>query len=386
MGAVTADSLTVDTSTLVVDSTNNRVGIGTTSPSEDLHISGDTSVALIEGTNNATSGLVAGVRVKAQFYRRAGFSILDESDNEDFFIGRPYASTNQFVITNDGTERLRINTSGNIGIGTSSPNTNLHVYDASGGATLKIESNTANAYDSSKIQLLGGNLSTSEILLGDASSATTGRIIYRHDGNSLAFDVNGSEAARFDSLGNFGIGTTSPDAPLTVHSSSDPEIRLGYSSSQDHRIAWDSAKLFLDADPDNQNNNSILGFRVDGSEAGRFDASGNLLVGVTSTTLTGGSLTLPNSGIVAFHDAAGNARNALQFVSGQLKHGAAGAGLTSQTFHTSNVEAMRIDSSQRVGIGTTSPASNLHIKTSVDNSVAQGLVVERSANSDRGYI
>ena len=39
-----------------------------------------------------------------------------------------------------------------------------------------------------------------------------------------------------------------------------------------------------------------------------------------------------------------------------------------------------------VGIGTTSPASNLHIKTSVDNSVAQGLVIERSANTDRGYI
>ena len=39
-----------------------------------------------------------------------------------------------------------------------------------------------------------------------------------------------------------------------------------------------------------------------------------------------------------------------------------------------------------VGIGTTSPVSTLHIKTSVDNSVAQGLVIERSANSDRGYI
>jgi len=39
-----------------------------------------------------------------------------------------------------------------------------------------------------------------------------------------------------------------------------------------------------------------------------------------------------------------------------------------------------------VGIGTTSPASKLHIKTSVDNSVSQGLVIERSVNSDRGYI
>lgn len=39
-----------------------------------------------------------------------------------------------------------------------------------------------------------------------------------------------------------------------------------------------------------------------------------------------------------------------------------------------------------VGIGEPAPISNLHIKTSVDNSVAQGLVIERSANSDKGYI
>ena len=55
-------------------------------------------------------------------------------------------------------------------------------------------------------------------------------------------------------------------------------------------------------------------------------------------------------------------------------------------FLTAGSEAMRIDENQNVGIGTTSPASNLHIKTSVDNSLSQGLVIERSANTDRGYI
>ena len=45
-----------------------------------------------------------------------------------------------------------------------------------------------------------------------------------------------------------------------------------------------------------------------------------------------------------------------------------------------------INTSGNVGIGTTSPSSNLHIKTSVDNSLAQGLVIERSANTDKGYI
>ena len=43
------------------------------------------------------------------------------------------------------------------------------------------------------------------------------------------------------------------------------------------------------------------------------------------------------------------------------------------------------DDSGEVGIGIT-PESNLHIKTSVDDSVAQGLVIERSANTDKGYI
>ena len=48
------------------------------------------------------------------------------------------------------------------------------------------------------------------------------------------------------------------------------------------------------------------------------------------------------------------ARNTLQFVSGELKHGAAGGGLTSQTFFTSASERMRIDSSGTVLIGKTS--------------------------------
>jgi hypothetical protein len=92
-------------------------------------------------------------------------------------------------------------------------------------------------------------------------------------------------------------------------------------------------------------------FKTNGNnERMRIDSSGNLLVGVTSTTLTGGSLTLPNSGIIAFHDAGGDARNAMQFVSGELKHGAAGGGLTSQTFFTSATERMRIDSSGDVNI------------------------------------
>jgi hypothetical protein len=129
---------------------------------------------------------------------------------EDFTTSANRSADLSFHTIHNGTlsERLRINDDGNVGIGTTSPDTNLHIYDASGGATLKVASNTANAYDSSKIQMIGGNLSTSEILLGDASDSDIGRIIYRHNGNSLAFDVNAEERMRIDSSGNVLVGKT----------------------------------------------------------------------------------------------------------------------------------------------------------------------------------
>jgi hypothetical protein len=56
---------------------------------------------------------------------------------------------------------------------------------------------------------------------------------------------------------------------------------------------------------------------------------------------------------------------------------------------TVDTDTFFVDASQNnVGIGLNTPtaAADLHIKTSVDNSLTQGLVIERSANTDRGYI
>ena len=95
-------------------------------------------------------------------------------------------------------------------------------------------------------------------------------------GNTLR-DLTVSGIATFNN--SVGIGTDNITAPLTVMSSTTPEIRIGYNNSQDHTIAWDSSKLFINADPDNANAGSVLGFRVDGDEKVRITSTGHVGIG-----------------------------------------------------------------------------------------------------------
>ena len=186
--------------------------------------------------------------------------------------------------------------------------------------------------------------------------------------NTLTFLTNGSERLRVTSAGNVGVGTNLPTAPLAVMSSSDPEIRFGYNETQDHKISWDSSKVFLEADPDNANGSSALGFKVDGTEAARFDSSGNFGIGESSPTrklvVTGDTNT------VAVVRGATNGTSSLFL--GDSDDEDIGA-LTYN--HPSNYlsvtvnasERMRIASDGDVGVGLASPNSRLHVKGGSDS-------------------
>jgi hypothetical protein len=110
-------------------------------------------------------------------------------------------AANTVAVSTNGAERLRILSSGEVGIG-GVPVYPLSVIRTSG---------------SSVIQIQGENNAESTLLFGDADSLAIGRIVYSHVNDSFRFWTNGVERYRVTSTGNVGIGTTAPETKLDVN-------------------------------------------------------------------------------------------------------------------------------------------------------------------------
>jgi hypothetical protein len=180
---------------------------------------------------------------------------------------------------------------------------------------------------------------------------------------------------------SLGIGTSSPAARLDVNidgntgrfsRSGTQYIEVSASSGGQSILSTSGTNKALTIGTTDSNQ---VRLQTNGSNALTIDASQNVGIG---TSAPSAPLTVSgNTTQIRLENTASGGRNwALRTFGSAL-------GIYD---HTAGAFRQYIDSAGNVGIGTNSPFSTLHIKTSVDNSVSQGLVVERSANTDRGYI
>ena len=114
-------NLVADGPTFKIDSNNHRVGIGTATPIRPLHIKSEGSVFAIEGNTHSY----------IEFYpdsyssgRKGYFGYPGSTNDGLYFINENNAN---IVFGTNSAERLIINGSGDVGIGTASPSTKLHV-------------------------------------------------------------------------------------------------------------------------------------------------------------------------------------------------------------------------------------------------------------------
>ena len=133
-----------DTNTLYVDATNNRVGIGTSSPSSQLEIdesgSGDATIKVGNAQNVQTTN-VGKQGATAYGSTAAGAAFLYTYDNDISIMSDGGTGSIKFT-TGGNTQKMVLDASGNVGIGTSSPVEKLYVNSTSGDARIGLNAPT----------------------------------------------------------------------------------------------------------------------------------------------------------------------------------------------------------------------------------------------------
>jgi hypothetical protein len=196
-----------DANALFVEGSSGNVGIGTTSP--DVFSRGDSKTLGIQGATTASLGVNAASGSTASIYVgqngvRAG-QISGASGSMTINAG----SSNYLSLGTDFTERMRITSTGNLGIGTSSPTGILNVKGTGGDAMPATSGSTQSAGLIARLQQGGGIGSVMDIG-GNGGGGSWIQVTEPGDlatNYKLLLNPNG---------GNVGIGTTSPAYPLTL--------------------------------------------------------------------------------------------------------------------------------------------------------------------------
>ena len=200
---------------------------------------------------------------------------VGSSGDTDTIIAFDTANTIRF--TTGGSERMRIDSSGNLLVGTTSGGFN------GGGLPLVVGGGVGDT----GITVFSGASGFGTLNFADEetplAASYRGVVAYSHTDNFMYFSTNSTERMRLDASGRLGIGVTNPGVGLVVAYGTDGIIGNYYSSSgTNSRISFSNTSLL--------NNNVSIGSASDAlvmytnnTERMRIDSSGKLGIGKTPT-------------------------------------------------------------------------------------------------------
>ena len=269
---------------------------------------------IVDVSNNVTKKVSISDLLKAVPLGSAAAPAIAIDGDPNTGIYSPGADTLAFV--EGGTEAMRIDSSGNVGIGTSSPAYRLDVAGSirsTGGANaLRLENIANNGVYAlftrpNQEYRLALNINNNGERTFDIYDNTNLHFVDQYEQGASGyrrFFTNGTERARIDSSGNVGIGTSSPGAILhTVNTSAGAatvgafiqnssltagtEVRLGFAPNTN--VVGDNRYSWIGAVNGTGSNDSSLTFATapggaDATERMRIDSSGRVGIGTSSPT------------------------------------------------------------------------------------------------------
>jgi len=234
------------------------VGIGTGSPSRKLDVhSGSDAAPINIRTTQALSLITFDNSSDTSGNHLVGF------DGDDFVVG-------------DTSITMRLKSSGLLGLGTSSPQRNLHVHQPTASSSFIQLTNTAT----------GSSTGDDGFRIG--TDANSYAYVWQGENQHLAFATSNAEKMRIDSSGNVGIGTSSPQAKTEISGGIDNRLRINSTdgtTSNNYGIDFSTAGTVRGGIRYNAGNNYLAFYGYDNTERLRIDSSGIVLVGKSSTSL-----------------------------------------------------------------------------------------------------
>jgi hypothetical protein len=200
-----ADTVTVETNgaTRLRINPNGYVGIGSTSPNEKFTVSGEQNATAI--AINVAYGSAGEVYSAFRFNNTT--SANGNSEIRNIVNGAASTgSTLSFLTTQTGgntlTERMRITSSGNVGIGTSSPVTRMHITGEATAVRVQSSSNIGGQNQFINTAAPAG------LIVGLTGGTSGDALVYHQNEKNILFGTNNTERMRITSSGNVLVGKT----------------------------------------------------------------------------------------------------------------------------------------------------------------------------------